>query len=139
MVFALLIACPDASSYCVRISSKWQHSPIFASQNNRLSSAKRRWEIRTPARLEKIPFNLFVSIAFQIKEDNPSAQSRKRYGDKWSPCLMSRVGVMKPFGSPLMSIEYVAVFIISMAKVTHCSGSPIFKIIHRRNSHSTLS
>ncbi|KAK9986113.1 hypothetical protein SO802_031064 [Lithocarpus litseifolius] len=78
------------------MSISWLHSPIFASQNNRQSSAKRRWETRTPPRREEIPFNLFVTAAFRIKEDNPSAQNRKRYGNKGSPCLMPRVGVMKP-------------------------------------------
>ena len=78
VVFCLLIACLDASSYCVRISRSYWHSPLLASQNNRLSSVKRRWEIRTPSRQLWMPFNLLVVTAFVIIEDSPSAQNKKR-------------------------------------------------------------
>ena len=53
VVLYLLMAWHEASSYRVRISSSWQHSPSFASQNSKLSSANRRWEIRTPPPLHK--------------------------------------------------------------------------------------
>ena len=78
VVFRLLIACSDASSYYVRISRSCWHAPLLASQNNRLSSAKRRWEIQTPSRQLWMPFNLLVVIAFLIIEDSPSAQNKKR-------------------------------------------------------------
>ena len=78
VVFCLLMAYPHASSYCVSMSSRWQHLLFLASQNSKLSSAKRRWEIQTPPRQEYIPFSLFVFAAFLIKEDSPLAQKRKR-------------------------------------------------------------
>ena len=92
-----------------------------------------------PPLQEYTPVNWRVSATFLIKEDNPSTQRRKRYWDKGSPCLMPQVGVMKHVGSPLISIKYEAVHTISIAKFTHCVGSPILSIIYRRNSHSTLS
>ena len=141
VVLYLLMAWHEASSYQVRISSSWQHSPSFASQNNKLSSANRRWEIRTPPPplQEYTPVNWRVSATFLIKEDNPSTQRRKRYWDKGSPYLMPQARVMKHVGSPLISIKYEAVHTVSIAKFTHCVGSPILSIIYRRNSHSTLS
>ena len=47
--------------------------------------------------------------------------------------------LMNPLGSPLMRVEYNAMHTVSMARLAHCSGRPIFSIIFWRNSHSTLS
>ena len=46
---------------------------------------------------------------------------------------------MRPPGSPFMRVEYDVLRTISIARLTHWLGRPIFCIILWRNSHSTLS
>ena len=99
------MAWPDAFSYDSNISSKFRHSAVVASQNSRLSFANSRCESLTPPLQDTTPFKSWLSIALRMKEERPSAQNRNRYGDKGSPCLMPRDGVMKPLVSPLIRVE----------------------------------
>ena len=104
-VFWRLITCPEAFLYWVSTSINRWNSSIFALLNSRLSSVKRKWEMRTPPWQEVSPFKWWVSIAFRSKEESPSAQKRKRYGDNGSPCLIPLEGETYPQGSPLIMME----------------------------------
>lgn len=104
-VFCLLICWLDASSYYPNTCNNLRHSPTAAWQNKMLSSAKRRWEMLTPCWLDWIPFSTLCSSAFLNRIDKFSTHKRKMYGDRGSPCLIPLEGVMKPFGSPLISTD----------------------------------
>ena len=138
-VFFLLMAWPEAASYFPRRSSRCWLSSTVAWQKMKLSSANNRWDIHTPLVQNRMPCNCFLSTAFLIREERPSAHKRNRYGERGSPCFIPLDGVMYPFGSPLMSTEYVAVCTVSMAKWTHCSSNPSFNKIFYRKIHSTQS
>lgn len=73
------------------------HSKGVAGQNNRLLSAKSRWEIRTPLQQDVIPCTCCDSISFWSRADNPFEQNRNKYSDSGSPCLMPRVGEKTDF------------------------------------------
>ena len=90
------MAWSDASSYWPRMSRRRWHSPIDASQNNKLSLANSKWEIWTPPLHDKTPYKFPFFEAFLISPNNPLAQRRNRYGDKWSSCFIPRVGWTKP-------------------------------------------
>ena len=120
--FCLLIAWLEAASYLPKMSRSRWHSSTDASQNNKQSSAKRRWDTQIPPVQDNTPCNCLVFEAFFIIPDNPSAHNRKRYGESESPCFIPLDGWTKPFGSPLIKIEYVAVFTVSMARSTHLSS-----------------
>lgn len=88
-VFCLLMAWPEATSYCPKRCNNLWHSPIVARQDKRLSSANSRWETLTPCWLDLIPFITLVSSAFLKRVDKPSAQNKKRYEHRRTPCLIS--------------------------------------------------
>ena len=121
------------------MSIRHQHSSIDASQNSRLSSTNSRWDMHTPFGLDKTPCSSLFSTALLIIPDRPLAQSKNRYGDKGSPCLIPLDGCIKPFSSPLIKIEYEVVLTISIANWTYFSSNPNFCITCLRNPHSTLS
>ena len=81
VVFCLFIAWPDAASYLPNRSSNLWHSPTVAWQNNKVSLANKRWEIRTPYWLDNTPLSAQLSLAFLNKADNPSTHKRYKYGE----------------------------------------------------------
>ena len=68
--------------------------------------------MHTPCRLDKTPLSDRVSSTFLNKADKPSAHNKYKYGESRSPCFMPLVGVMKPFGSPLIRTECIGILSI---------------------------
>ena len=68
---------------------------------------------------------------------NPSVQSKKRKGDRGSPCRIPLEGMIIRFGSPLTSMEYEIDVTQSIISLIHLQ--PIFFITASRYDHSILS
>ena len=133
------MVCPEAPSYKPRMLRRFWQSLGVPSQKSKLSSAKRKCETYTPPRHEAMACSWPDTVACHNNEDNPSTQRRKRYRERGSPCLIPRVWMICPLGSPLFSTEYEAVRTVSIANSTHWSDNPILSIICWRKSHSTRS
>ena len=95
--------------------------------------------MHTPFGLDKTPCSSLFSTTLLIISDKLSAQSKNRYGDKGSPCLIPLDCWIKPFGSPFIKIEYEVVLTIFIANWTHFSSMPNFYVTCLRKPHSTLS
>lgn len=75
-IFWQLMAWLEAASYWPKICNSYWHSPIVALQKRRL--ANRRWDMRTPCWLDKIPCSTRVSAAFLNNAERPSTHRRNR-------------------------------------------------------------
>ena len=93
------------TSYLPNNSSSLWHSSTVAWQNNKLSSANKRCEIRTPCLLDKTPLRDRFSLALLSKVESPSAHNRSKYGESGSPYFIPIEGEKKLLGSPLIIIE----------------------------------
>ena len=102
------MVCLEAPSYKPRMLRRFWQSLGVPSQKSKLSSAKRKCETYTPPRHEAMACSWPDTVACHNNEDNPSTQRRKRYRERGSPCLIPRVWMICPLGSPLFSTEYEA-------------------------------
>ena len=93
------------------------HSSTVAWQKIKLSLGKRRWEMHTPLRHDKIPCKFCDSFAFLGKFGRPLTQSKKRYGDNRSPCFISCDGLINPLDSPLISTSHTIVPLLYTYKI----------------------
>jgi len=59
-------------------------------------------------------------------------------GESGSPCRIPLVGIMLPFGSPLMSTLYDTEEIHTCIQEIHHSQNPSLRISASKNVHSTL-
>lgn len=107
VVLDMLIHCPEAILYLLRIFSNFKVDDLLTLQKIRLSSVKRKWLIYGVLWHTLIPFKLLYKTANFKRLIKPSVQMRKRQEDRGSPCLKPWLGEIRHLGSLLTKIENV--------------------------------
>lgn len=101
----LLTFWPDHSEY---FSKQWWKELAFevdALLKRMRSSAKRRWVMMGPLLPSLIPLRWPKYSSLLMSLDGTSLPMIKRKGERGSHCLYPLVGLIKPCGSPLITIE----------------------------------
>ena len=102
--FSVFILWPTTSSYFWRMVWSSLLSCPEALQYITLSSVKSRWVMDgLPLHIDILE-NLLFLAASTIKPVKPSAQRRKRYGDRGSPWRKPLVRIILPWITPLIRI-----------------------------------
>ena len=92
---------------------------MVALQNNRLTSAKRKWVIRGEYLPREYPRISPWHAALLMRPCNPSVHRRNRKGESRSPCQIPLEGCIMPLASPLTSIEYDTDVTLSIGSLIH--------------------
>ena len=99
--------------------------------NKRLSSVKKRWEIRGPLRLSRIGWIGLLTTAFLIKAEI-LVHKRKSQGDIGSPYRRPLLGSTKPLRCPLIKKEKEIVVKQDIINLIKWGGKSILTITHSK-------
>jgi len=138
-VFSLFNCCPEAFSYCSRSWDRRSQSLEVALQNNKLSSAKKRWCKRGPLGDDGTPVSQPVCSAFYNIVLRASTHITNRYGERGSPWRIPLEGWNWSVCCPLRSMENWTDLRHCMINSLHFSANPILLITTSKKLHSILS